>query len=83
MLKTIEGIYRDSRIELSELPGNVPADTRVIVTFLETRDFDLRERGISEVQAAELRTQLGAFAEKWDSLEMSCYDNYDAAKAKL
>lgn len=83
MLKTIEGIYRDGRIELSELPSNVPEDTRVIVTFLEPRDIDLRERGISEVQAAELRTQLGAFAEEWDSPEMSCYDNYDAAKAKL
>ena len=59
MLKTIEGIYRDGRIELSELPGNVPEDTRVIVTFLETRHIVLRERGISEVQAAELRTQLG------------------------
>lgn len=83
MLKTIEGIHRDGRIELSELPGKVPEDTRVIVTFLETRHIDLRERGISEVQAAELRTQLGAFAEEWDSPEMSCYDNYDAAKAKL
>ena len=64
MLKTIEGIYRDGRIELSELPSNVPEDTRVIVTFLETRDIDLREHGISEIQAAELRTQLGAFAEE-------------------
>lgn len=83
MLKTIEGIYRDGKIELSELPGHVPEDTRVIVTFLEIRHIDLRERGISEEQAAELRTQLGAFAEEWDSPEMACYDNYDAAKAQL
>ena len=83
MHKTIEGVYRDGKIELSELPGNVPEDTRVIVTFLETRLTDLQERGISEEQAAELRAQLGAFAEEWDSPEMSCYDDYDAAKAKL
>lgn len=82
MLKSIEGVYRDGKIELSELPSDVPEDTRVIVTFLET-DVDLRERGISAEQAAELRSQLGIFAEEWDSLEMSCYDNYDAAKAKL
>ena len=83
MLKSIEGFYRDGKIELSEPPGNMPEDTRVIVTFLETGHVDLRERGISEEQAAELRTQLGAFAEEWDSPEMSCYDDYDAAKAKL
>ncbi|ETX01287.1 MAG: hypothetical protein ETSY1_07925 [Candidatus Entotheonella factor] len=83
MLKTIEGVYKDGKIELSEPPGNVPEDSRVIVTFLETRHIDLRECGIHEEQAAELRAQLGAFAEEWDSPEMSCYDNYDAAKSKL
>ena len=83
MLKTIEGVYRDGRIELFERPDNVPEDTPVIVTFLETDHIDLRERGISEDQASELRTQLGRFAEEWDSPEMSSYDNYDAAKSKL
>ena len=83
MLKTIEGVYRKGKIELSERPGNVPEDTRVIVTFLETGHVDLEQRGISEEQASELRAQLGAFAEEWDSPEMSCYDNYDAAKSKL
>ncbi len=83
MLKSIEGVYRDGKIELSEAPGHVPEDTRVIVTFLETHHIDLRERGISEEQAAALRTQLGTFAEEWDSPEMSCYDHYDATKAKL
>ena len=35
-------------------PDNVPEDTPVIVTFLGTHHIDLRERGISEEQAAEL-----------------------------
>ena len=83
MLKSVEGVYRNGKIELAELPGEVRDDTRVIVTFLETSDIHLHERGIDETQAAELRAQLGSFAEEWDSPDMALYDNYDAAKAKL
>jgi len=61
----------------------MPRRTRVIVTFLETSHVDLPKRGIDEAQAAELRAQLGTFAEDWNSPEMAAYDDYDAAKAKL
>ena len=37
MLKSVEGVYRDGKIELTEFPGDVRNDTRVIVTFLERR----------------------------------------------
>jgi hypothetical protein len=36
--------------------------------------IDLRERGISEVQAADLRSRLGTFAEDWERPEVSIYD---------
>jgi len=83
MLKSVEGVYRNGKIELTELPGEVRDDTRVIVTFLETSDINLQERGIDKAQAAELRAQLGSFAEEWDSPDMALYDNYDTAKTKL
>jgi len=83
MLRSVEGVYRDGKIELTELPADVQDETRVIVTFLETNPIDLQTRGISETQAAELRAQLGTFAEEWDSPEMGLYDDYDAAKARL
>jgi hypothetical protein len=83
MLKSVEGVYRDGKIELTEFPEDVRNDTRVIVIFLETGHIDLRARGIDEAQAAELRAQLGAFAEEWNSPDMALYDNYDAAKTKL
>lgn len=83
MLKSVEGVYRDNKIELTEFPGDVRNETRVIVTFLETGAIDLRERGIDEAQAAELRAQLGTFAEEWNSPEMDLYNHYDVAKAKL
>ncbi|MGB3649819.1 MAG: hypothetical protein WBA41_01220 [Rivularia sp. (in: cyanobacteria)] len=36
MLKTIEGIYKDGKIELAETPQNI-TESRVFVTFLETK----------------------------------------------
>ncbi|MCX5643200.1 MAG: hypothetical protein NTZ17_00720 [Phycisphaerae bacterium] len=42
MLKSVEGVYRDGKIELTDLPDDVRDDTRVIVTFLETNHIDLR-----------------------------------------
>ena len=35
---------------------------------------DLRERGIDEPQAADLRLRLTLFAEDWDRPEMTAYD---------
>jgi hypothetical protein len=83
MLKTIEGIYRNGKIELVEIPDNVPDEARVIVTFLEPKLIDLQSRGIDEAQAAELRSRLTTFAEDWNSPEMDIYNDYDANAADL
>ena len=80
MLTSIEGVYRDGRIELVEQPTNVQNDTRVIVTFLQRGQVDLRTRGIDAQQAADLRAQLAPFADEWNSPDMDVYDDYDAAK---
>ena len=84
MLTTIQGVYRDGKIELVETPANVQDETPVIVTFLVKPNWiDLHARGISETQAAMLRAQLALFAEDWDSPEMSIYDDYDTAKPSI
>jgi hypothetical protein len=83
MLRTVEGIYRNSKMELTEVPSDVRDETRVLVTFFEPHVSDLRARGIDEAHAAELRARLATFAEEWDSPEMAVYDDYDAAKARL
>ncbi|NUN66631.1 hypothetical protein HCU40_18150 [Pseudanabaena biceps] len=84
MLTTVEGIYRNGQVELVENPNNLLEGTRVIVTFLEeTKAIDLASQGIDKTQAQILRTSLATFAEDWNSPEMSIYDDYDAAKAKL
>ncbi len=83
MLTTVEGVYRDGKIELSDIPRDVRDGMPVIVTFLTPSFTDLRTRGIDELQAGDLRARLAAFAEEWESPEMSIYDNYDAVKANL
>ena len=83
MSKTIEGVYHNGKIELSETPNDVDEGTRVIVTFLSPGAIDLREHGISKAEAAELRARFACFAEDWESPEMDVYDNYDEEKAKL
>ena len=80
MLKSVEGTYSNGKIELSETPRGLPDDTKVIVTFLEQGDIDLRQRGISEEQAASLRQRLSTFLEDWESPEMAVYDDYDESK---
>lgn len=83
MSTTIEGVYQDGKIELSETPNDVCEDTRVVVIFMSPGAIDLREHGIDETQAANLRARFATFAEDWESPEMSVYDNYDEEKSKL
>jgi len=83
MLTSVKGIYRSGHVELTEQPADVRDETPVIVTFVEADGIDLRARGITEAEAAEMRDRLAAFAEDWNSPEMEIYDDYDAAKAKL
>ena len=83
MHRTVEGTYRNGRVELAETPENVGDDTRVLVTFLTRGEVDLRARGIDERQAADLRARLSTFADDWESPEMADYDDYEANRRKL
>ena len=73
MSKTVEGIYRDGKVELLEPPPDV-TEARVVITFLTEGTIDLEERGIDEAQAADLRARLRTFAEDWERPEMGAYD---------
>lgn len=81
MLISVQGVYRNGRVELTENPSNVPEGTCVIVTFVRSNDIDLESQGIDREQAKVLRASLATFSDDWDSPEMSIYDNYDAANA--
>jgi hypothetical protein len=55
MLKSVEGIFRNGKVELLEAPSGVEG-ARVVVTFLPTHgSVDLAERGIDASQVGDLR----------------------------
>ena len=74
MVKSVEGIYRNGKVELVD-PLPEAEGSRVIVTWSHPAEpVDLRERGIDQPQAADLRRRLPRFAEDWDRPEMAAYD---------
>lgn len=74
MVKSVEGVYRNGKVDLLE-PIEEAEGSRVVVTwFRPDASVDLRERGIDELQAADLRRRLARFADDWDRPEMGAYD---------
>jgi hypothetical protein len=75
MVKSVEGIYRNGKVELAE-PLTEAEGSRVIVTWVRPAEpVNLPGRGIEKPQAADLRRRLAAFAEDWDRPEMAVYDD--------
>jgi hypothetical protein len=74
MVKSVEGFYRNGKVELLE-PIDEAEGSRVIVTWVQSANtVDLRDRGIGKAQAADLRRRLASFAEEWNRPEMTVYD---------
>lgn len=71
MLKAVEGIYRNGRVELTEQPEQI-AEARVIVTFLPEAPRQSTELTLEEI--AELRWRLEAWEEDWNAPGMEAYD---------
>jgi hypothetical protein len=82
MLISVQGVYRNGRIELTNAPNDVPEGTWAIVTFVRANGIDLKSQGINREQAEILQSNLATFGEDWNTPEMSIYDDYDAAQAK-
>jgi hypothetical protein len=73
MLTSIQGVYRKGKIDIGKVSLEMPDETPVIVTFLELNTIDLRQLGIDEQLAADLRARLATF-EDWNDREMDVYD---------
>jgi hypothetical protein len=75
MLTSVEGIYRDGKIELLE-PSGFAEGSRVVVTLLpENGPIDLRSVGIDEEMAGEIRDRFASFADDWDRPDMDVYND--------
>ena len=76
---TVEGIYKDGKIELLEAVSEVK-QAKVLITFLENSDIDLQTLAISQQEASDLREKFAAF-EDWKDPALDIYNDYDNAKS--
>jgi hypothetical protein len=74
MLRTVEGVFREGRVELDEVPTDADG-ARVLVTFLSSREqIRLQNYGITPEQATEARWRFASVSEDWDCPEMDVYN---------
>lgn len=78
---TIEGIYKDGKIEMLETVSEVK-QAKVLITFLENTDIDLQTLDINREEAGELREKFATF-EDWNDPALDVYNDYDNAKSAL
>ena len=82
MLKTVEGIYQNGRIELSSLPEDVSDRSSVLITFLDTGMVDpvqlrhlIEQLEMMETKAESVR-QHDAFLNSYVPEDEGLYDDY-------
>ena len=78
---TVAGIYKDGKVELLESVTEI-GRSRVLVTFIETGDIELKTLGVSANEAGELREKFASF-EDWNDPALDVYNDYDNAKSAL
>lgn len=73
MLKAVQGIYRDGKIELAELPPEIK-EARVVVTFLPAEEDQPGKPPLTDAEINELRWKLQAWEDDWNAPGMESYD---------
>jgi len=73
MLKAVEGIYRNGKVELLETPLDVE-EARVVVTFLTQEQDQKKVPSFTPAEVAELRWRFAAWEEDWNAPGMEAYD---------
>ncbi|PDV97444.1 hypothetical protein [Candidatus Chloroploca asiatica] len=82
MFRTLQGVFRNGKIELVEHGDEIANETPVFVTILPV-GLDLAAYDLDQAQAADLRARLAVFAADWDQPEMDVYNDYDTAKQQI
>lgn len=77
MIQTVEGIFRNGKVELLEMPEHIE-EARVLVSFLPAGP----EGGppFTTEEIADLRGKLAAWEDDWNAPGMEAYDDYEARR---
>jgi hypothetical protein len=79
MIQTVEGIFRNGKVELLEKPANID-EARVIVTFLPGAIGPEGGPSFTPEEEADLRGKLAAWEEDWNAPGMEAYDDYETRR---
>jgi hypothetical protein len=79
MIQTVEGIFRNGKVELLENPSNVH-EARVIVTFLPASMGPEGGPSFTPEEVEDLRGKLAAWEEDWNAPGMEAYDDYETRR---
>ena len=79
MIQSVEGIFKNGKVELLEEPLNI-GEARVVVTFLPDAIAPAGGPLFTREEVAELRGKLAAWEEDWNAPGMEAYDDYEARR---
>jgi hypothetical protein len=79
MIQTVEGVFRNGKVELLESPQGIHA-ARVIVTFLPGAVGPEGEPSFTPEEIADLRGKLAAWEDDWNAPGMEAYDDYETRR---
>jgi hypothetical protein len=79
MIQTVEGVFRNGKVELLETPQGIQ-DARVIVTFLPATLGPVQDPDLTPEEEADLRGKLEAWEEDWNAPGMEAYDEYETRR---
>jgi hypothetical protein len=82
MIQTVEGIFRNGKVELLEKPSNIH-EARVIVTFLPAPMGPDGEPSFTLEEVADLRGKLAAWEEDWNAPGMEAYNDYETRRCGM
>jgi hypothetical protein len=75
MLKAVQGVYRDGKVELLETPPDVK-EAKVVVTFLPAKGESRVDPPLTEEELDDLRFKLASWEDDWNAPGMEAYDDY-------
>lgn len=79
MIQTVEGIFRNGKVELLEIPEHIE-EARVLVSFLPTSTGPDGGPSFTADEIADLRGKLAAWEDDWNAPGMEAYDDYEARR---
>ena len=79
MIQTVEGVYRNGKVELLAQPEAVD-EARVIVTFLPESIRPAGGPSCTPDELADLRGKLAAWEDDWNAPGMEAYDDYETRR---